>query len=83
MIRVLLADDEELIRDALAALLDLEPDLEVVARAGDGRAAVEAALSRPHGRTARTSPWWTCRCRSWTAWRSPRSSPACSRRARW
>ncbi|MCP2199647.1 response regulator transcription factor [Lentzea flava] len=43
MIRVLLADDEELIRDALAALLDLEPDLEVVARAGDGRAAVEAA----------------------------------------
>ncbi|GGU39289.1 DNA-binding response regulator [Lentzea flava] len=40
---MLLADDEELIRDALAALLDLEPDLEVVARAGDGRAAVEAA----------------------------------------
>ncbi|WP_181776356.1 response regulator transcription factor [Amycolatopsis pittospori] len=43
MIRVLLADDEELIRDALAALLDLEEDLEVVARAADGRAAVDAA----------------------------------------
>lgn len=43
MIRVLLADDEELIRDALAALLDLEEDLEVVAHAADGRAAVEAA----------------------------------------
>lgn len=43
MIRVLLADDEELIRDALAALLELEDDLEVVARAADGRAAVEAA----------------------------------------
>ena len=43
MIRVLLADDEELIRDALAALLDLEQDLEVVARAADGREAVEAA----------------------------------------
>ncbi|MCW3815157.1 response regulator transcription factor [Micromonospora sp. DR5-3] len=45
MIRVLLADDEELIRLALAALLDLEPDLEVVAHAADGRAAVTAALA--------------------------------------
>ncbi|KAB2350885.1 response regulator transcription factor [Actinomadura rudentiformis] len=45
MIKVLLADDEELIRTALAALLGLEPDLEVVAQAGDGRAAVELALS--------------------------------------
>lgn len=43
MIRVLLADDEELIRQALAALLGLEPDLEVVGQAADGRAAVEAA----------------------------------------
>lgn len=39
MIRVLLADDEELIRVALAALLDLESDLAVVAQASDGRAA--------------------------------------------
>lgn len=45
MIRVLLADDEELIRVALAALLSLEPDLEVVAQASDGRAAVDAALA--------------------------------------
>ncbi len=43
MIRVLLADDEELIRVAVAALLALEPDLEVVVQAADGRAAVEAA----------------------------------------
>ncbi|MEE6259305.1 response regulator transcription factor [Plantactinospora sonchi] len=43
MIRVLLADDEELIRVAVAALLGLEPDLEVVAQAADGRAAVETA----------------------------------------
>ncbi|GAA3870118.1 response regulator transcription factor [Saccharothrix violaceirubra] len=48
MIRVLLADDEEMIRDALAALLELEPDLEVVARVGDGRLAVdEARAHRP------------------------------------
>ena len=45
MIRVLLADDEELIRTAVAALLGLEPDLEVVAQAGDGRAAVDAAVA--------------------------------------
>jgi two-component system response regulator DesR len=45
VIRVLLADDEELIRVALAALLGLEPDLEVVAQAADGRAAVDAALA--------------------------------------
>ncbi|NUT48777.1 MAG: response regulator transcription factor [Saccharothrix sp.] len=45
MIRVLLADDEELIRVAVAALLGLEPDLDVVAQAGDGREAVRAALA--------------------------------------
>lgn len=45
MIRVLLADDEELIRVAVAALLGLETDLEVVAQASDGRAAVTAALA--------------------------------------
>ena len=43
MIRVLLADDEELIRVAVAALLELEPDLEVVAHAADGHEAVESA----------------------------------------
>ncbi|ANZ41276.1 DNA-binding response regulator [Lentzea guizhouensis] len=47
MIRVLLADDEELIRDALAALLDLEPDLSVVASAGDGRRVDAALAHRP------------------------------------
>ncbi|MEU4569230.1 response regulator transcription factor [Micromonospora sp. NPDC023956] len=45
MIRVLLADDEELIRAALGALLDLESDLTVVAQAADGPAAVTAALA--------------------------------------
>jgi two-component system response regulator DesR len=43
VIRVLLADDEELIRVAVAALLGLEPDIEVVAQAADGRTAVESA----------------------------------------
>lgn len=41
MIRVLIAEDQSLVLGALAALLDLEEDLEVVARAADGREALE------------------------------------------
>jgi two-component system, NarL family, response regulator DesR len=44
VIRVLLADDETLIRDAVAALLHLETDIEVVARCSDGGDAVARAL---------------------------------------
>ncbi|MEV4647780.1 response regulator transcription factor [Saccharopolyspora sp. NPDC049357] len=48
MIRVVLADDEDLIRGALAALLALEPDLEVVAQCSNGVEALEAVrLHRP------------------------------------
>ena len=43
MIRVLVADDQALIRDSFRLLLDLEPDMEVVGEAGDGREAVAAA----------------------------------------
>lgn len=43
MIRVLLADDEELIREALAALLERESDVEVIGAVGSGREAIEAA----------------------------------------
>ena len=45
MIRLLLADDQALVRGALAALLDLEPDLEVVAEVGSGDAVVGAATT--------------------------------------
>ena len=43
-IRVLLADDELLIRTALAQMLDLEDDLTVVAEAANGEHAVTAAV---------------------------------------
>lgn len=43
MIRILLADDETLIRDALVSLLELEDDLTVVARASNGVEALEQA----------------------------------------
>lgn len=44
-IRVLLADDQALVRGALAALLDLEPDIVVVAQVGRGDEVVDAARS--------------------------------------
>jgi DNA-binding NarL/FixJ family response regulator len=41
-IRVLLVDDQKLMREGLRILLELEPDLEVVGEAGDGQAALDA-----------------------------------------
>jgi len=43
-VRLLLADDQSLVRSALAALLGLEPDFEVVAEIGRGDEVVAAAL---------------------------------------
>jgi two-component system response regulator DesR len=45
VIRILLADDQALVRGALAALLDLETDLEVVAQVGRGDEVLAAARS--------------------------------------
>jgi DNA-binding NarL/FixJ family response regulator len=42
--RILLADDHALVRGGLRLVLDAEPDLEVVAEAGDGAEALERAL---------------------------------------
>ena len=44
MIRLLLADDQTLVRSALAALLELEDDFDVVAQVGRGDEVVAAAL---------------------------------------
>jgi two-component system, NarL family, response regulator NreC len=40
MIRVLLADDHETVRQGLKLLIDAQPDMRVVGEAGDGQAAV-------------------------------------------
>ncbi len=43
--RILIADDHSMVRRGLRLVLDSEPDLEVVAEAGDGAEAVETALA--------------------------------------
>ena len=62
MIRVLLADDQELVRDGFAMILDAQPDIEVVGEAADGAEAVALARrctpdvvadGRPHARHRR------------------------------
>lgn len=45
MIRVLLADDQTLVREAFAMLVESAPDMEVVGHAATGREAVAAARS--------------------------------------
>jgi two-component system, NarL family, response regulator LiaR len=46
--RVVICDDQTIVRDGLEMLLKLEPDMEVVGTAGDGAAAVEmVTLKKP------------------------------------
>jgi DNA-binding NarL/FixJ family response regulator len=42
-IRVLIADDQALVRDGFGMILDAQPDIDVVAEAADGREAIERA----------------------------------------
>ena len=58
VIRVLIAEDQGMVRGALATLLALEEDIEVVAQCSRGDEVVAAA----HGRTSRMSRCSTSRC---------------------
>lgn len=44
MIRIVIAEDQSMVLGALAALLNLQPDLEVVAQAGNGEEGLAAVL---------------------------------------
>ena len=54
-IRILTADDHALLRQGIAALVELEPDMELVAQASTGREAIEQF------RRHQPAPSWTCR----------------------
>jgi len=43
VIRVLIADDQDLVREGLRMILEAEPDIEVAGEAGDGKQALEQA----------------------------------------
>ncbi|HXB48962.1 MAG TPA: response regulator transcription factor [Streptosporangiaceae bacterium] len=43
MVRIMIAEDQTMVRQALVALLELEPDIEVVAQAADGDEALAMA----------------------------------------
>ena len=43
MIRILLADDQDIFREGLAAMLSIEPDLEIVGAANQGQEAIALA----------------------------------------
>jgi DNA-binding NarL/FixJ family response regulator len=44
-VRVLVVDDQRLIRESIASLLDIQPGISVVATAADGQDAIERALT--------------------------------------
>ncbi|MDR1188593.1 MAG: DNA-binding response regulator, partial [Bifidobacteriaceae bacterium] len=45
-IRVLVVDDQELVRSGFAMVIDSQPDMAVVGQAGDGHSALKAALAQ-------------------------------------
>src|SRR5699024_12844595 len=45
MIKILFADDHEMVRIGVSAYLNAQPDMEVIAEAKDGKVAVEKAIS--------------------------------------
>ena len=78
MIRVLLAEDQAMMRGALAVLLDLEDDLEVVAQVSDGAEIVPTALEVRPDVALLDIELPTCRVS-----RPPPCWPRCSLRAAW
>jgi len=45
LVRVLIADDQQLVREGIASLLSIEPGIRVMGTAADGRKVIEMAIS--------------------------------------
>ena len=74
MIRVMIAEDQGMMRDALALLLGLEDDLEIVAQVSSGDEIVPAARS--------IGPTWRCSTSSCPAAAGSTYCPCCVPRCR-
>lgn len=48
MIRILLVDDQALVRAGFRSILEKQPDFEVIGEAADGREALKLAAADPH-----------------------------------
>ena len=57
MIRVVVADDQAMIRQALSSLLNLESDIEVVDQAGDGQDEDQLLVHKHCAASATHSRW--------------------------
>ena len=77
MTRVLIADDQPLMRTGFRMILDAEPDLEVVGEAADGGDAVRLA-----GHVRADVVLMDIRMPAWTASRRPGAWPARASRTR-
>ncbi|WP_261974898.1 response regulator transcription factor [Curtobacterium sp. B18] len=73
-IRVLVVDDQAIVRDGLVTVLSLVDDLEVVAQASDGAKAIDQGRGTP-----RTSCSWNLRIPAFTAPPRRRASPRSTR----
>lgn len=65
-IRVIIADDQELVRAGFAMVIGSQQDMEVVAQASDGAEAVTMAETLHPDVVL-----WTCACRAWMASKPP------------
>ena len=78
-IRIIIADDHQIVRQGLKTFLEKEPDMEVVADAGDGEETVTLVRELVPDVVVMDA-----KCRSWMAPRPPgRSFPSCGHQSHW
>jgi CheY-like chemotaxis protein len=77
-IRILIADDHEVVRQGLRTFIESDPELEVVGEAGDGAEATRADATQARGRPSGCNRWSTpfvplalASQSCWADWHSP------------